>query len=307
MNRMSRMVVYLLCLGVFPALSPAADQASPPPIDALRQRADAGDPDAMVELAKAYFRGTGVPKDAEASAKLLREAAAKGSGEAMDGLGFLYTKGEGVPLDEAKAVEWFQKGADAGWPKAQLHLGLMFRQAKGLPLNNDESLRWIHRAADEGRLLEAKAILGRLYFTGDKLMMPAAAKSLPYLKEAAAEGDPICQNMLGIAVRDGLDGPSDRDRAEEWFRKAALQNDRKAQSNLGHLLGIEVIDNPKRPEALKWILIAKDQGEHLAQKTFNELQDTFPGPMLAIAQKDAKAFAIQHAAKGKKAAATPAP
>ena len=85
--------------------------------------------------------------------------------------------------------------------------------------------------------------------------------------------------------------------AKEWFLKAAKENDPKAQSNLGHLLGVDSSANPDRREALKWILIAKEQGEATALKSYKELLHSFPPALLATAQKDANKFLIIQRAK----------
>jgi TPR repeat protein len=87
--------------------------------------------------------------------------------------------------------------------------------------------------------------------------------------------------MIGVAYRDGDGAPTDEAQAKEWFLKAALQNDPKAQSNFGHILGIDSPANPDRKEALKWLLIANDNGEITAIKIYKELMTTFPPALLA--------------------------
>lgn len=279
-----------------------------PDIPALELKAKDGDAAAQFALARAYYRGLGVKKDAVKSAELLEKSAVAGNAEAMDGLGFLYTKGEGVPLDEAKAVEWFRKGAEAGWAKSQLHLGLMLRQGENIELSNEESLTWIQKAADGG-LMEAKAVLGRLYFTGDKLQMPSPQKAVPYLREAAESGDPICENMMGMICRDGTgEQARDKEAAKEWFRKAAMRNNRKAQSNYAQILGVESPASPDRKEALKWLLIAMQQGEFTAEKTYKEILVTIPAPLLAAAQQAADEYLIIEKGKAtQKESALPQP
>lgn len=278
---------------------PKSDPA--PDFSGLEAASQAGDTGAKVQLAKALFRGQGIVKDASKAARLLEEAAGAGNVDAMDGLGYLYTLGEGVPKDESKAVEWFRKGAEAGLPKAQLNLGLMLRQGKSIELNNEESLKWIHKAAEEGGLVEAKAVLGRLYFTGDRLQKQDHEKSLLFLIEPAESGDPICQNMMGVFARDGVGLQKDTPAAQEWFRKAALKNDRKAQSNLAHSLGVESPASPNRKEALKWLLIASQQDEITAKKTYKEIEASLPSALIAAARKEADQFLVlQRAAAARK-------
>lgn len=297
----------VIAVGIFAGPLRAAEPEIMPNVVALEKSASDGDAQAKFLLARAYFRGEGMPKDTAKSRQLLEEAAALGHGDAMDGIGFLYNAGDGVPKDEAKAVEWFRKAAEAGSLKGQLDLGLMLRQGKTVLLSNDESLVWMQKSADGG-YMEAKAVLGRLYFLGDKLQKADVSKAVPFLREAAESGDPICQNMMGVASRDGAGTEKDPVAAEAWLRKAALQNSKKAQSNLAHLLGVESPDTPNRKEALKWLIISSEQGEITAQKTYGEIMPTLPSSLLASAKKEADRFLLlQRAAGGKKKAAATGP
>jgi hypothetical protein len=111
--------------------------------------------------------------------------------------------------------------------------------------------------------------------------------------------------MLGVAYREGYSGSADREMAKEWFYKSAMQGDVKAQSNLGHILGAESPGSPDRKEALKWLLIAKDQGEATSTKTYKEIMPTIPPVLLAAAQKEANQFLLLARAKTSKTTASP--
>jgi TPR repeat protein len=97
----------------------------------------------------------------------------------------------------------------------------------------------------------------------------------------------------------------DREKAKEWFQKASLQGDVKAQSNLTHILGVESPASPDRKEAVKWLLIAKDQGEATSTKTYKEILSTIPPVLLAAAQKEANKFLLLARAKSSKPGAAP--
>lgn len=112
-------------------------------------------------------------------------------------------------------------------------------------------------------------------------------------------------NMLGVAYREGHTGSIDKDQAKEWFRKASQLGEVKAQSNLAHILGVESPSSPDRKEALKWLLIAKEQGEATSTKTYKELFPTFPPALLAAAQKEANKYLLFARSKSSKPAATP--
>lgn len=304
---MKTIVFAVFCLGCFAARSlllAAPEAATPEAMTALAQRAEAGDTAAQFELGRAHYRGAGVAKDTVKAAALLREAAEAGHVGAINSMGYLALRGEGVAQNEEEAVAWFQRGVDKDSPESKLNLGLMLRQGKKIKLDNEKSLEWMHAAAEDG-LPQAKVYLGRLYFGGDGLMGSDYEKARPFLLASAAAGDAVCQNMLAILYRDGI-GPEarfkDKKEAEAWFRKSAMQNHLKAQFNLAHMLGVDSPSSPTRAEALKWLIIAHDQGEITAKKTYNEISPAVPAGVMEEARRAAVRQMIILSAKGSKRA-----
>jgi TPR repeat protein len=278
-------------------LAAATLHASEPPSPvSLEAAAASGNATAQFELGRAHYRGEGAAKDHAKAVEWIRRSAEQGHADAMASMGFFCSQGIGVEKNEAAAIEWFRKGAEAGSPKSQMNLGLVLRQGKTITRNHTESMEWLEKAASTGDP-DAVRTLGQLYFLGDSLMMPDRKKAFPLVLRSAEAGDPASQNMLGVAYRDGDGTPLDHAKAREWFLKAALQNDPKAQSNLGHLLGVDSPANPHRKEALKWLLAAKDNGEITAIKTYKELLHTFPPALLAAAQKEANKLLLAAQAK----------
>jgi hypothetical protein len=280
--------------------------ASPPApaVSELEAAASSGNATAQFQLGRAYFRGSGVAADKAKAHEWILKSAEQGNPDAITSMGYFYSQGVVLEKDEAKAIEWFRKGAETGSPKSQMNLGLMLRQGKTITLNHTESMEWLEKAASTGDP-DAVRTLGQLYFLGDTLLMPAPQKSIPYLTQAAEAGDPVSQNMLGVSYREGYTGRVDREMAKEWFQKAAVLGEVKAQSNLAHILGVESPASPDRKEALKWLLIAKDQGEATSTKTYKEILSTIPPVLLAAAQKEANKFLLFARAKSSKPAASP--
>jgi len=286
----------LSLLGLLPGQAGEAEQ-----IATLTSRAEAGDAAAQFQLGRAYYRGTGRPKDEKAAFSWIEKSAAQGNVDAITSMGFFHAKGIGVENNEAAAIEWFRKGAEKGSATCKLNLGLLLRQGKTIQISSDESLRLMHEAA-EADSVEAKSYLGQLYFMGDRYLKPDYAKAKPLLLKAAEAGDPAAQNIMGILARDGI-GPSaegrDQAQAEAWFRKAAEQNEVKAQANLAHLMGVASQGGTNRVEALKWLLLAKDREEPTAEKTYNEISPTFPPDMEREARTLVGRFYLQQAAQRK--------
>lgn len=270
-------------------------------IEALTDQAESGDANAQFELGRAYYRGKGVPKDEKVAFTWMDKSAAQGNLDAITSMGFFHAQGIGVEQSETKAVEWFRAGAEKGSATCKLNLGLLLRQGKTIQTSSDESLRLMHEAAEAGSVV-AQSYLGQLYYIGDRFLKPDYAKAKPYALKAAEAGDPAAQNIMGILSRDGI-GPSaegqDQAQAEEWFRKAAEQNEVKAQANLAHLMGVASTTSTNRSEALMWLLMAKDRQEPTAEKTYNEISSSLSPEMELQARALATRFYFKQAAQKK--------
>lgn len=297
-------MILIRLLTLVAALTLTTLHAEPP--SGLEAAAASGNATAQFALGRAYFRGEGVPADKAKAHEWILKSATQGNLDAITSMGYFYSQGVVLEKDESKAVEWFRKGAQAGSTKSQLNLGLMLRQGKSIPLDNAESLKWLEMAASSGDP-DAVRTYGQLLFLGDSFQNSDRKKAFPYVLKSAEAGDASSQNMVGVAYRDADGTEKDLQKAKDWFRKAALQNDPKAQSNLGHLLGVDSPASPDRMEALKWLLIAKDNGEITAIKTHKELMTTFPPALLAAAQKEANKFLLLARSKSSKPVTSPNP
>jgi uncharacterized protein len=85
----------------------------------VKQKAEAGSTKDMVGLARRYYNGDGVAKNAAKAAEWYEKAAEQGSDFAQYKIAEMYAKGDGVPKDTAKAAEWWQKSAAQGNTDAQ--------------------------------------------------------------------------------------------------------------------------------------------------------------------------------------------
>jgi hypothetical protein len=92
---------------------------------------------------------------------------------------------------------------------------------------------------------------------------------LAQIKIAADAGDPVAQDKMGAVY--------DTANAEVWFRKAAEQGYVHSEGRLGNMLlmrsRITFVLNPSaraaiEPEALKWIILAANQGDKQGQADF---------------------------------------
>ena len=102
-------------------------------ITELKSKAEGGDVQAQLALAKAYDLGEGVPRDEEKAVQWWEKAADQGNVSAQVSLGSVYSLGVGVPKNYAAAVRWWKKAAEQGDVTAEGNLGTAYGLGMGVP------------------------------------------------------------------------------------------------------------------------------------------------------------------------------
>ena|SRR5579862_5727968 len=113
-------LVFSLCSPAFARASSGQDA------DALRAKAEQGDPVAQDRLGIMYYSGRGVPRDYAEAAKWFRKAAEQSNTHAERQLAQMYATGLGVPRDKAEFEKWSQKAAVQNPPAPATPQGLIF-------------------------------------------------------------------------------------------------------------------------------------------------------------------------------------
>lgn len=113
--------------------------------------AAAGDPGAMIELARLYLvENMGGAADKERAVRMLYQAADKGKAEALTLLGTCYSKGYGAPKDENKAFLLWQQAAGQGERDAQYLVGMEYGIGRVTMADEEKAIYWLGKAAEQG-------------------------------------------------------------------------------------------------------------------------------------------------------------
>ena len=173
----------------------------------LRKAADQGDSDALMWMGYRYFNGIGVQKDPASAAASFSRAAEKGHANAMTWIGYLCETGKGVPKNAERAVQWYQKAAEAGNLTAAYNLGLCYEDGRGVPQDPAQALRWLKRAADNGNR-EAVSAIGLLYYRSASRGKSADIRhdylqAKQWFEKAQKFGDPSAKKFL-VYIEKGL-------------------------------------------------------------------------------------------------------
>lgn len=144
-----------------------------------KKAAESGNAQAMFDLYEIYYFGNvGVESDENVAQAWLEKAAAKGHGEA------LYTQGNNIIYEDAnKGIALVTKGAEAGSANAQMFLGTYYNNSWNDEYNPAKAFEWMKKAAEQD-LAEAQYNLATFYLKG---IGTSANKSeaLKWLKKAA--------------------------------------------------------------------------------------------------------------------------
>lgn len=114
-------------------------------IETIKAKAQAGDPEAQVELGKAYLEGKeGLTKDEATAVKWFRKAAEQGNAEGQYELGVCYFYGQGIISNNKEAERWLRKSADQCYATSYRMLGYYYKLQK----DKSTAIYWYKKYAD---------------------------------------------------------------------------------------------------------------------------------------------------------------
>lgn len=203
-------------------------------IPQLQAAAEKGFIPQELELAAAYFSGSGVTQDVKLAAYWYERAAKSGDPEAENQIGFLYQTGQGVRSDAGRAFHWYQLAAASGYVKAKVNLGVLYVWGIGVQKNEPLAADLFQQAAARGDGAAA-GYLGDLYYFGKGVKQDRAEADRWYAAGARLH-DPISAFNLGTLLSVDPEHPHDFVRAAVLLRDSASAGYIHAMHSLGLLL-----------------------------------------------------------------------
>lgn len=173
-------------------------------------------------------------KDYEKALPLLRQAAEAGNADAMVDLGRMYNRGSGVEEDDTQAVSWFRKAAEKGHAGGQYWMGVMYRDGGGVTRDYTQAYEWFLKAADQGDA-NAQYAIGQFYETDNYNLPQDYNKAYEWYLKAADNGADAALVALGRMYEYGRGFEKDEKKALEWYRKAADHGSDYAMIRIGSL------------------------------------------------------------------------
>ncbi|MBX9689265.1 MAG: protein kinase [Candidatus Obscuribacterales bacterium] len=233
-------------------------------IDALRERAIAGDTIAQYELVLRLEFGQGCKANPEEAKRWLRFAAQQGMKEAQWRLGDHLLKGEAafeVNLEEA--LSWLSKSAEQGYDQALFALGWCFKHGLGVNVDLQKAGLYYQDAARLGNQQAMEELRKFLESEGQSKKALAAAERILEQPISQSE-DPELLYTMACRLRDSGKRADDRMKAAELFKKSARLGHDLAQLDLLRLSILDNSNEDQRKEAVNWLEAASRQNNQKA-------------------------------------------
>lgn len=118
-------------------------------------------------------------------------------------------------FDPSSQLSAWKRAAVAGDAEAALKLGQAYKRGDLAPLDAQEAERWFARAAQSGSV-EGEAQYGLVLLHNGK-----PREAVPWLRKAAARGDPRARYAYATLLFNGVGVPRDEAQAQRLMRQAA--------------------------------------------------------------------------------------
>lgn len=223
----------------------------------FRKSADAGEPEAMVELGNLYLNGQGVPEDRDVYADLIQRAAEQGYAPAENSMGWIYSFWRDKP---EIGIKWFIRAADQDNISGLLNAAYSYRNGLGVEVDGPKAIDYYKRADDLGRM-DAGYQIGVMHHTG-KVVPKDFDKAAEYFKRGAEQEHAQSEFFLAYIYRAGEGVEEDYEAFKEYRERAAEHGLIRAQLELGeHFAGYFAWDETKSyQKGAEWYERAAKQG-----------------------------------------------
>ena len=264
--------------------------------DQYKAAANAGLPEAMVNIGTMYENGHGVDQNLQDAQFYYAKAARAGNDAGATNIANMYVKGLTTDLPESEIMDYLAKSSDRGDVLASSKLGELLLKNQ----DYEQAAKYYLRAADKA---DPKSLydLAKLYQSGkanptdptlvqqflkkaaDQSYLPALADyglllaktspkdSIPYLEKAAKQGRKDCIEELAFIYLDGNGVDKNVNKGIELLSESAKNKDFNATRLLGNIYydGEYVPQDLKK--ALKYYSVAAKGGDASAQNIFGEM------------------------------------
>ncbi|HEX9465455.1 MAG TPA: tetratricopeptide repeat protein [Alphaproteobacteria bacterium] len=184
-----------------------------------------------------------------------------------------------VQLDPKDAAQWYRAAAEKNHPDAQFALANAYSIGRGVPVDPRQAVNWITRSAGNGNIDAMLALVGMHQIGITVPRDPAQAAA--WTRRAAESGSVQALYLYAVRVQTGDGVPTNEQEALAWFQRAAMRGHPAAQLVLGSAVG-DGLNTPSEQnvDALMWLTLAGQRGQGEIQTTAAQLRRTLQANMM---------------------------
>lgn len=229
-------------------------------MDIAIPKAKAGDAAAQTLIAEMLRNGQGMAQDLPTAAFWYSKAASLGDPNAMLQYSLLLMNGSaGVTRDKKKSDEFMEKAAKAGQPVAAFNWAQVLISQKPGPEGVKAALPFYEVSAAKG-IPDSQYALSQIYLNLPGIPDEKRATARDWLVKAAVAGFDTAQFDLAAWLINGTEGNQDLENGFKWMKLAANKGNVLAQNKLAHLY-VNAIGTKADPvEAIKWYVVSRRAG-----------------------------------------------
>lgn len=216
-----------------------------------------------------FLKGKGVAQDTEKALALFRNAAERGNSIAMVNLGNYYEFAE--KQDDKHAVYWYRKAADSGDEKGLFNYANMLHHGRGIRQNRKKAFSIFSNLYARG--YHGAAFYMGLYYQNGDAVEQDYQKAREYYRIGALENDMYCICQLGTLYAQGYGVPKDYHAAFDYYKQAAKLGDALACMNLGYCYAVGQGVTQDIAISKNYYRCAAEHGEQLAAAALKRLED----------------------------------
>ena len=224
----------------------------------VKKAADGGLPSGKAFLAEFVQAGVGGAKKSDLDALVLFKEAAD-AGDVVGAFNTAQIMAMDEKMGEAAALKYYQIAAAGGDDRALCFIGLDLVYGKGMAKDEKLGTDYLTGAAAQGNRL-AQQRLGVFYLNGSHGLANNDTAGRLYTESAAINGDSDAQIDYGEMLLDGTRGAKqDHDAGMAYILKAAKTNDRAVFGILGDVSGEDRYKEQRGNDAQVSLVTIEDQ------------------------------------------------
>jgi len=182
---------------------------------AMLEKAEKGEPHAMVLLGSLYEQGIGAPRNFTSAMQWYEKAASAGSAEGYSRLAACYEVGVGVTANMDTALKNYQKAVDMEFPVAQHKMGTFYLSGNGVSQDVSKGISLLSKAAE--KWAPAGNDLAAIYLNGLFGQTVDQKKAFDLLTKSADQGHVESMKNLAVMYKDGIGRKADSASALRWY------------------------------------------------------------------------------------------